>query len=130
MLTGIRQDQVRLMLRLLATDGGIHGQPADITALNDHAVVAWARIIRSSAAYSHPVGQAPSSRLWASYSSGGVHDLRAAAATNLPDAGAPPHVVRDVLGHEDIRVTNGCARSHDDALSLAVAALDVYSGRA
>lgn len=59
-----------------------------------------------------------------------VHDLRATAATNLLSAGVPPHVVRDILGHEDIKVTNGYARSHDDALSLAVAALDVYSGRA
>ncbi|PUB28603.1 site-specific recombinase XerD [Promicromonospora sp. AC04] len=59
-----------------------------------------------------------------------VHDLRATAATNLLSAGVPPHVVRDILGHEDIAVTNGYARSHDDALSLAVAALGTYSGRA
>lgn len=59
-----------------------------------------------------------------------VHDLRATAATNYLSAGVPPHVVRDILGHEDIKVTNSYARSHDDALSLAVAALDAYSGRA
>lgn len=58
-----------------------------------------------------------------------VHDLRATAATNYLSAGVPPHVVRDILGHEDIKVTNGYARAHDDALSLAVAALDAYSGR-
>lgn len=52
-----------------------------------------------------------------------VHDLRATATTNLLSAGVPPHVVRDIRGHEDIKVTTGYTRSHDDAPSLAVAAV-------
>lgn len=32
-------------------------------------------------------------------------------------------------GHEDIKVTNLYARSHDDALTLAAAAMDKYAGR-
>jgi integrase len=58
-----------------------------------------------------------------------VHDLRATAATNYLAAGVPVNVVRDILGHEDIKVTNLYARSHDDALTRAAAAMDRYSGR-
>jgi integrase len=58
-----------------------------------------------------------------------VHDLRATAATNYLSAGVPAHVVRDIMGHTDLRVTNGYARPHDDALTLAAAALRTYSGR-
>ncbi|SDK21237.1 Site-specific recombinase XerD [Nocardioides sp. YR527] len=58
-----------------------------------------------------------------------VHDLRATAATNFLSANVPPHVVRDILGHTDLRVTNGYARPHDDALTLAAAALTAYSAR-
>jgi integrase len=53
-----------------------------------------------------------------------VHDLRATVATNYLAAGVPVNVVRDILGHEDIKVTNLYARSHDDALTLAAAAMD------
>ncbi|MFJ3407695.1 tyrosine-type recombinase/integrase [Promicromonospora sp. NPDC090134] len=58
-----------------------------------------------------------------------VHDLRATAATNYLAAGVPVNVVRDILGHEDIKVTNLYARSHDDALTRAAAAMDKYAGR-
>jgi len=58
-----------------------------------------------------------------------VHDLRATAATNLLAAGVPVHVVRDILGHHDIAVTNLYARPHDDALNLAAAALAQYAGQ-
>ena len=42
-------------------------------------------------------------------------------------AGVLPHVVRDILGHEDIKVQNGYARAHDDAFSRAVESLAAYS---
>lgn len=59
-----------------------------------------------------------------------IHDLRATAVTNLLAAGVPPHVVRDIVGHKDLQVTSLYARAHDDALSLAAAALMAYQGRA
>ena len=33
------------------------------------------------------------------------HDLRHTCVTLLLDLGAPPHVVRDIVGHSDIEVT-------------------------
>lgn len=59
-----------------------------------------------------------------------IHDLRATAVTNLLAAGVPPHVVRDIVGHKDLQVTSLYARAHDDALSLAAAALMAYQERA
>lgn len=58
-----------------------------------------------------------------------IHDLRATALTNLLEAGVKLHVVRDIAGHSDLRVTNLYTRPHDDALSLAAAALDTYASR-
>lgn len=55
-----------------------------------------------------------------------IHDLRATAATNLLAAGVPPHVVRDILGHQDLRVTTLYARSHDDTLDQAAEMLNRY----
>ncbi|MFD6093947.1 tyrosine-type recombinase/integrase [Oerskovia sp. NPDC060338] len=66
---------------------------------------------------------------WLGFAGLRVHDLRATAATNMLAAGVPPHVVRDILGHEDIKVTNGYARSHDDAFTRAVESLAAYSQR-
>lgn len=66
---------------------------------------------------------------WLGFAGFRVHDLRATAATNMLAAGVPPHVVRDILGHEDIKVTNGYARAHDDAFSRAVESLAAYSQR-
>jgi len=66
---------------------------------------------------------------WLGFAGFRVHDLRATAATNMLAAGVPPHVVRDILGHEDIKVTNGYARSHDDAFTRAVESLAAYSQR-
>lgn len=37
-------------------------------------------------------------------------DLRATATTNYLSTGVPAHVVRDIMGHTDLRVTNGYAR--------------------
>ncbi len=34
-----------------------------------------------------------------------VHDLRHTCVTLLLDLGAPPHVVREIVGHSDIEVT-------------------------
>jgi hypothetical protein len=45
-------------------------------------------------------------------------------------AGVPPHLTRDIVGHKDLQVTSLYARSHDDALCLAAAALIAYQGRA
>lgn len=58
-----------------------------------------------------------------------IHDLRATALTNLLEAGVKLHVVRDIAGHSDLRVTNLCTRPHDDALNLAAAALSTYAER-
>jgi integrase len=55
-----------------------------------------------------------------------IHDLRATAATNSLAAGVPPHVVRDILGHQDLRVTSLYARPHDNALDLAADSLAAY----
>jgi site-specific recombinase XerD len=57
-----------------------------------------------------------------------LHDLRATAATNYLAAGVLVHVVRDILCHHDITVTNLYARPHDNALNLAADALAQYSG--
>lgn len=58
-----------------------------------------------------------------------VHDLRATAITNMLSAGVPPHVVRDIAGHQDLKVTSGYARRHDDAFGLAMDALSDYRKR-
>ena len=36
---------------------------------------------------------------------GRFHDLRHTCVTLLLDLGAPPHVVREIVGHSDIEVT-------------------------
>jgi integrase len=52
-----------------------------------------------------------------------LHDLRHSAATLLLKMGVPAHVVKEILGHSDIRTTLGIyghvlPTMHDDAMDM------------
>lgn len=58
------------------------------------------------------------------------HALRRIYAATLQDAGFPLHVIRDLMGHSELRVTESYAYTMPGGNSAAVRALDAALGGA